>query len=145
MNGRCLCGNIEFEIFGAMPRLYQCHCSLCRKQGGSASNTALMISSENFRWVEGSDRVTSYVRKTGFRSDFCSRCGSPVPNPLRNTPYMWIPAGLLDDTADMEIKAHIFVGSKASWDIISAPGVQFEEMPELTEFIELLHSKKDGT
>ena len=143
MRGQCLCGKIEFEIVGAFPKLYQCHCSLCRKQGGSASNTALMVAAENFRWVNGADRISSYVKDTGFRSDFCSTCGSPVPNPLKKTPYMWVPAGLLDDSAQLEVAAHIFVGSKATWDIISTPGLRHDSMPELSEFIELLKSPEN--
>lgn len=143
MRGQCLCGKIEFEIFGAFPKLYQCHCSLCRKQGGSASNTALMVSAGNFRWVSGADGISSYVKETGFRSDFCSTCGSPVPNPLKKTSYMWVPAGSLDDSAQLEVAAHIFVGSKASWDIISARGEQHDTMPELSEFIEFLKSPEN--
>ncbi len=38
MHGQCLCGAVKFEILGPLPKLYQCHCSLCRKQSGSASN-----------------------------------------------------------------------------------------------------------
>jgi hypothetical protein len=54
MRGNCLCGAIEFEIVGEVRRLYQCHCSLCRKQSGSTSNSALLIESENFRWLDRS-------------------------------------------------------------------------------------------
>ena len=43
MRGNCLCGGVEFEIVGEAPRLYQCHCSLCRKQSGSTSNSSLLI------------------------------------------------------------------------------------------------------
>ena len=43
MQGKCLCGQVAFEILGAVPKLYQCHCSLCRKQGGSTSNTATIV------------------------------------------------------------------------------------------------------
>ncbi|MBI3896917.1 MAG: GFA family protein [Gammaproteobacteria bacterium] len=141
MRGKCLCGEIEFEIVGALPRLYQCHCSLCRKQGGSASNTALIIAAENFRWLAGETYISSYVKASGFRSDFCSQCGSPTPNPLRNTPYFWVPAGLLDNGDQLEIGAHLYVGSKASWDATIVAGAQYEMMPELSALIELLHSK----
>ena len=79
MRGNCLCGAVVFEIVGEAPRLYQCHCSLCRKQSGSTANSSLLIESESFRWLGGEDRISSYVKEFGFRSDFCSRCGSPVP------------------------------------------------------------------
>ena len=140
MRGKCLCGIVEFEVVGTAPRLYQCHCSLCRKQGGSASNAATIVSAENLRWLSGREHISSWVKDTGFRSDFCSKCGSPLPNPLRSTPYYWVPIGLLDNEQPLEIAAHLFVGSKAPWDVIAPLGTHYETAPELSEFIELLHS-----
>lgn len=140
MRGKCLCGLVEFDVEDTLPRLYQCHCSLCQKQGGSSSNTATIVNAENFRWLSGQERITSWVKDTGYRSDFCSKCGSPVPNPLRSSPYYWVPVGLLDDGQQLEIAAHLFVGSKASWDVIASTGEQYETAPELSELIRLLHS-----
>jgi hypothetical protein len=135
MRGKCLCGQIEFEIVGVVPKLYQCHCSLCRKQGGASSNTAAIIAKENLRWLAGQEQISSWVKDTGFRSDFCSKCGSPVPNPLRSTPYYWVPAGLLDGSVQLKVRAHLYVGSKASWDVIASPGTQYETMPEFSELV----------
>lgn len=139
MQGKCLCGDVAFELENCVPKLYQCHCSLCRKQGGSASNTATIINAENFRWTSGSDKISSFVTSTGFRSDFCVKCGSPVPNPLRNTSYFWVPAGLLENDGKLEIVAHLHVGSKASWDIIGSTGTQFDTMPEFAALLHVLH------
>lgn len=135
MRGKCLCGMVEFEIVGVVPKLYQCHCSLCRKQGGASSNTAAIVANENFTWLRGQDHISSWVKDTGFRSDFCSNCGSPVPNLLRNKPYYWVPAGLLEGDVPLQVSAHFFVGSKASWDVIASPGTQYETMPELSELL----------
>ena len=144
MRGECLCGQVKFEILGSVPSLCQCHCSLCRKQSGSSSNSAMVVRADDFRWLSGAEHISSWVKDTGFRSDFCSRCGSPVPNPLRKSPYFWVPAGLLDAEVQTEIRAHLFVSSKAAWDPIAAPGVKYETMPEFPEFIELFHSKRQA-
>ncbi len=143
MRGRCLCGQVEFEILGADPRLYQCHCSLCRKQSGSAASAGAIIAKENFRWLSGHDGISSWVADTGFRSHFCSNCGCPVPNPF-STAYFWVPAGLLDHAGPLEIAVHLFVGSKASWDMVSSSGIKFETMPELSRVLELLHAGADA-
>jgi hypothetical protein len=50
-----------------------------------------------------------------------------------------VPAGLLEDDTGLDVAAHLFVGSKARWDTISSRGLQFETVPELSAFIELLH------
>ena len=47
---------------------------------------------------------------------------------------------MLDDDVDLEIGAHVFVGSKASWDSIDDGVRQYETLPELSEFLRLLHS-----
>jgi hypothetical protein len=140
VQGKCLCGRIGFECTGEYLTLYQCHCSPCRKQGGSSSNTALIVASEHFRWIRGTESITSWSKDTGFRSDFCSICGSPVPNPLRNLFRWWVPAGLLDDNGRLKVGIHLFVGSKASWDKIPPAGVPYETMPELVELMALLHA-----
>jgi len=145
MRGECICGEIAFEVSGDLPKLYQCHCSICRKQAGTASNTGLIVKQDNFRWLIGQEKVTSYVKPTGFRSDFCSKCGSVVPNPFRDKPYVWVPAGALDDSEPLEIVVHICVGSKASWDTqIPKELAQFEDMPTLTELIDLVHGSSNN-
>jgi hypothetical protein len=141
MHGECLCGQVKFEIIGDIPKLYQCHCSLCRKQGGAAANAATIVAADDFRWIGGEESIRSWVKDTGFRSDFCSNCGSPVPNPLKNCAYFWVPAGLLDANAKLEVGAQLFVASKAVWDTVTSPGVNYETMPELSELLELLHAK----
>lgn len=139
MRGKCLCGEVEFAVSGALPDIYQCHCSLCRKTTGSSANAALIVQSDNFQWVSGQDFVTSYVTDTGYRSDFCSRCGSPLPNPLNGKAEYWIPAGLLEDNSGLlQIAAHLHVGSKASWDVIGLSGVQYQDAPDLASLLAVL-------
>jgi hypothetical protein len=46
-----------------------------------------------------------------------------------------VPAGLLEGDVLLAISAHFFVSSKASWDVIASPGVQYETMPELSELL----------
>lgn len=131
MIGKCLCGKVQFEINGETPHLYQCHCSLCRKQSGSSANAATFIFERNFTWTNGEEIITSFVKDTGFRTDFCSNCGSPVPNRLRNTDKYWVPAGLLEGEGGQEIVAHLHTKSKACWDQLPLSGEQYEDMPDI--------------
>ena len=139
--GSCLCGRVRFEVTGPFPKLYQCHCSLCRKQGGSVSNTGLIVAADKFRWLSGEDGIGKWQRSTGFRSHFCQRCGSTVPNPLRDTGYIWIPAGALDDAGALEIGAQLFLGSKFAWDLPRSDGLQFDTAPSLVDMIRILHGQ----
>jgi len=131
MIGKCLCGGVEFEITGTIPGLYQCHCSQCRQQGGSASNTATIIDTKNIFWKGGQNLVAKFKHRSGFNSHFCSVCGSPVPNDLGDDNFVWVPAGLLEHSENLEIVAHLYVGSKAHWEEIGNHGSQYDEMPSL--------------
>jgi hypothetical protein len=140
LRGSCLCGRVRFEVDAPFPKLYQCHCSLCRKQGGSVSNTGLIAAAERFRWLTGEDGIGKWQRSTGFRSHFCQSCGSTLPNPLRDSGYVWVPAGALDDPGTLEIAAQIFLGSKVEWDQPRSDGLQHPTAPALAELIAILHA-----
>jgi hypothetical protein len=139
MNGTCLCGSVSFALTHPPEKLYQCHCSLCRKQSGSAANAAALVLSEHLSWVSGKELVSTYVKPTGFRSDFCSRCGSPVPNDIRGTLYVWVPAGLLEDTRKMQVAVHLSLASKASWEPPPTSGVFHENVPPFPEVLAALN------
>jgi hypothetical protein len=145
MRGKCLCGAIEFELNGDVPNLYQCHCSLCRKVTGSAANAAFRIAADQFAWISGSDQIREFATESGFKSHFCANCGSPVPNLTNSDSAYWIPVGLLEESSELELVAHLYVESKASWDVIADAGEQFDEMPETEALDRLLQSTKSVT
>ena len=142
LRGSCLCGRVQFQVSGPFPKLYQCHCSLCRKQGGSVSNTGLIVAADKFRWLSGEEGIGQWQRSTGFRSYFCRQCGSTAPNPLRDTGYMWVPAGALDQAEPLEIAAQLFLGSKFAWDQPQPGGMQHEAAPPMAALIEFLHARE---
>jgi len=139
MIGQCLCGAIQFEVQGKVPDLYQCHCSLCRKITGSPANSATLVHENNLTWLAGEGNITSFIHDTGYRSDFCSTCGSPVPNRLRNTDNFWVPAGLLEEYDGFKVVVHLYTQSKACWEEINSTGIQYEEMPDLETLDKILH------
>jgi hypothetical protein len=84
-----------------------------------------------FRWLSGETSIRAWRSPEGFRADFCRECGAPLPNPLRDLPYVWVPAGLLDAEAEGEIVAHLCVDSRALWDRAILQGQCHGEVPEL--------------
>jgi hypothetical protein len=141
LRGSCLCGRVRFEVTGPFPKLYQCHCSLCRKQGGTVSNTGLILALGKFRFLAGEEGIGTWQRSTGFRSYFCQRCGSPAPNPLRDTGYLWVPAGVLDDAGPLEVAAQLHLASRLAWDRPRSDGLQHDTAPSLDELISILHGE----
>lgn len=116
MKGACLCEAVTFEIAVTPERFYRCHCSLCRKQSGTGYNLATLVKEADFNWLSGESQIASWRKPTGYRNDFCSRCGSTVPNLLRGKPYIWIPVGLLNDSADMQCIGDYCTDDAMPWD-----------------------------
>ncbi|HVL01779.1 MAG TPA: GFA family protein [Dongiaceae bacterium] len=139
MQGGCLCGLTRFSVGISRIKAYQCHCSLCRLQSGTASNLGTIVDIKQFEWLSGRDHIQRWVKDSGFTSDFCSHCGSPVPNELRSLPYYWVPVGTLDDAESVDIIAHLCIRSKASWDSIAAGVAQYDELPDFNDLIAKLN------
>ena len=143
MRGKCLCGGVQFSLSGELPNLYQCHCSLCRKVTGSSANAAFRIDLVQLNWIEGEALVQKYESDTGFKSHFCSRRGSPLPNLTANDSAWWVPVGLLEAGEGLQVGAHLFVGSRAPWDAIADSGEHFDEMPDAEALADLLRFPKN--
>lgn len=120
IRGSCLCGGVRFEIARAVGPFELCHCSRCRKASGSAFVAGLGVERQDFRLVAGGDLIRTYEapvrdRPPGYRTSFCSRCGSPVPDPGGQSPWFEVPAGLLDDDPKVRPDRHIFVEHAVAW------------------------------
>lgn len=120
IRGSCLCGGVRFELERAVGPFELCHCSRCRKVTGSAFVAGVGVRAEDYRLLEGADLIDSFdapilERPPAYRSSFCRRCGSPVPNPDPGTAWFEIPAGLLDDDPLARPDRHIFIELRAPW------------------------------
>ncbi len=150
MLGKCLCGDIEFavEIPTDPIKIYQCHCSLCKKQSGASANAATIIKAAQFEWLK-KDAIKQWQKQTGFSAHFCANCGCPVPNALANK-YYWIPVGLLelDTSLAVEVVANFCLSSKSSWHRIDLDSAyvnsgnteanNFDELPSFKTILTLL-------
>ena len=143
MQGKCFCGGVRFTLSGEIPNLYQCHCSLCRKVTGSSANAAFRVDLAQLTWDSGEELVQKYEPESGFKSHFCSRCGSPLPNLTAADSAWWVPVGLLEETEELQVAAHLFVGSRAAWDVIASSGEHFDEMPEAEALADVLRRPAD--
>lgn len=130
ISGECFCGEVRYEIDGPLVNARACHCSRCRKAfSGASSAFAELADPGHFRWVAGEDKLKQYISKQGWGLGFCGTCGSTVCGTYMGT-VKGITLGTLNDDPEIELSAHIFVGSKASWDHISGSAPQFHEWPK---------------
>jgi hypothetical protein len=88
---------------------------------------------EDVHLLKGGDLIKVYelpVEESppGYRSCFCGRCGSPVPDVNGSTPRLDIPAGFLDDDPSSRPDKHIFVDVKSTWFDITDGLPQFDRI-----------------
>ncbi|EKB35842.1 GFA family protein [Acinetobacter baumannii] len=133
--GSCLCHKVKFSVACEIKTVYHCHCSLCRKQTGTGANAATLVKENQFNWLIGKEYVATYKKETGFTSSFCNRCGSPVPNKINGTNYMWIPLGLLEQPFKPDLKLNFCIESKHDWVVLGDAHKNFAHLPELEEFL----------
>jgi hypothetical protein len=128
-SGSCLCGQVRFEVEGDFERFFLCHCEYCRKDTGSAHAANLFTSAGRLKWLSGRDKVTQFnLSSTRHARCFCSICGSALPCQQSGGALLAVPAGSLDSRVSLRPDAHIFVGSRATWDS------ELERLPSFEKF-----------
>lgn len=131
ITGECFCGDVKYEVDGKLFDGRSCHCSRCRKAFSAQASACAMVEPDEFRWTAGEDQVTHYVSQQGAALLFCGKCGSTLGASFDGAVQM-LTLGCLNGDPEVTIARHIFVGSKASWEVISpqTDGVpHYEEYP----------------
>ena len=129
-SGSCLCGTVKYNINGDFGQAYFCHCQRCRKAGGAAVAANVMAASKDFVVTAGEASLKCYDGGKGVRRYFCAECGSPIlSRRAGQDDIVRVRMGTLDTPVAAPPGAHIFVGSKAAWDVIHDDLPQYQERP----------------
>lgn len=128
ISGECFCGEVTYQINGKLRDARSCHCSRCRKAFSAQASAYALVKPEEFKWLTGEDQLTSYVNKQGFGLQFCAKCGSTLCGVFGGSVH-GVTLGCINGDPEVVLGRHIFVGSKASWEIIPSGVVTFEEGP----------------
>ena len=126
LTGGCFCGEIKYEVEGALFDARSCHCSRCRKAFSSQASAYALVNPTEFRWVSGEEFLTTHSSQQGFGFQFCKQCGSTLCGIYRNKVH-GVTLGCLNEDPHIEIGRHIFVGSKAGWEVIPEGVPQYQE------------------
>ncbi len=119
--GKCLCGEVAVTVQGGISDIIHCHCSLCRKNSGSAYATNGFINADDFTITKGQANLTSFSFKPGRYRHFCSTCGSPVYSSNDEDPSrLRVRLGIFDSAIKEKPISHNFVSSRANWEDLDA-------------------------
>lgn len=120
-HGSCLCGAIKVELKGTIEDIIHCHCSLCRKNSGTAYATNGFINACEFHVIDPQNKLGTFEFKPGKNRHFCSVCASPIYSSNSDNPEkLRIRLGILDSAITERPMSHNFVSSKGNWDDLDA-------------------------
>jgi hypothetical protein len=131
VRGSCLCGAVRYEARGEPLRVWNCHCSRCRKARGAAHASNLFMPFDGFAFTQGEDALRSFKvpEALRFTQVFCRTCGSAMPRVDTERGFAVVPMGSVDGDAGVRPSRHIFVASKAPWFEITDDLPQHAELP----------------
>jgi hypothetical protein len=114
--GKCLCGAVRFEVDLPVKWCAHCHCKRCRPAHGAAFVTWFGVDRENFRFLEGEDKLTRWRSAPEAVRSFCSACGSSMFFESERWPdEVHVALGCMDGPIDREPSAHVYYHQKAEW------------------------------
>ncbi len=123
--GRCLCGQVTYEIVGDLLATVVCHCDHCQRQSGGAFSVNLVVHETQLA-VSG---TLSTFEDRGENDDavyvhrrFCGQCGSPIVSALATPPgVLAVKAGTLDDRSDVTPTVEAWCEHRQPWALL--PGM----------------------
>ena len=129
--GGCFCGSVRFSCTAEPAFTFYCHCSDCRRSGGSPFTVGMMVPSEAFS-VDGELQAYTVTGSSGkeVHRHFCPQCGTGIYLTTGAVPEnVFVKAGVFDDAGWVKPQMHIFTASKQPWLTIGDSLPQFEGMP----------------
>ncbi len=120
-HGSCLCGKVTLQIQGPIESIIHCHCSMCRKNSGTAYATNGFVAADDLVIKTGEEFIATYETSPGKKRHFCKNCASPVFSSNEQIPdKVRLRLGILDSDIEERPISHNFVSSKANWDDLDA-------------------------
>lgn len=119
MDGRCLCGEVTYEVDGDEPMLVGiCHCTDCRRHSGSAFSINVGVPRGDLR-VTGTTKTFDTMgtdRGEPAHRSFCPACGTPLFSVLADAPDIaFVKGGTLDDPTWLTPELEVWETSRLPW------------------------------
>ncbi|MFT5012816.1 MAG: hypothetical protein ACI9HA_001471 [Dinoroseobacter sp.] len=126
ITGECFCGVAKYSIVGQLSDARSCHCSRCRRVFSAQASAYALVDPEEFEWTSGRDSLSAFDSGHEFEILFCRHCGSTLGAQYEGNMH-GVTLGCVNGDPEVEINRHIFVGSKAPWEILPEGITAFEE------------------
>jgi hypothetical protein len=130
VDGKCHCGEIEFEAEIDPARVVVCHCTDCQVLSGTAFRTVVFTQSDALIFKKGQPKIYVKTAQSGNprAQGFCGNCGSAIyATSVGDGPKVYgLRAGSLRQRGSLIPGKQVWRQSALSWvdDIKSLPAVQ---------------------
>ena len=124
--GECFCRAVGYAVADEFAYAMNCHCANCRRTTGAAFKPFAGIARDKLSVIRGADKLTTYGDEANHDAH-CGRCGSLLYSVVRDGAFVHVAMGTLVDDPSIRPTAHIFVGSKAPWFVITDDLPQYQE------------------
>lgn len=112
-SGKCLCGEVKFEIESDARWVGACHCRMCQRQSGGAFQVWVSFYANQFKIVAG--QVKKYQSSANVVRSSCATCSSHLFfQYLDNDKDIYV-SGPAIEGPDLKPQEHIWWRSKAEW------------------------------
>ena len=118
LTGRCLCGEVRYEVNDNFRYSGFCHCSDCRRFSGSSASAMAGIPLDEFHVLHGADAIKRYTKTQHTVLAFCTHCGASLYAEKPQRGMLHLRLGTLDEAPSLRPQFHSYVASKAAWDVI---------------------------
>lgn len=112
--GRCLCGNVRFQVEGKPVWIGHCHCQSCRRNTGSVLATFVGFKPSQVTYLNGEQGL--YESSPGVRRRFCTNCGTPLSyeaDKFPNEIHLYLCT--LDEPERYVPQFHVFYSERVPW------------------------------
>jgi len=134
ITGRCLCGDIRYEISQPVIGTGFCHCRMCQRFSGAPVAAFAVFPREAVRFTKGEPKY--YKSSLIYERGFCANCGSSLTGRYyapEASDWLGIRTASLDHPEDFAPTWHLGIESQMPWLDIhdDLPRTRSEDSPEL--------------
>ncbi|MFV9670306.1 GFA family protein [Pantoea sp. KXB25] len=115
MKGSCLCKKIQYECDVMEEGILNCHCHTCRKAHAAPYVPAAGVKREHFRWLKGSEYLSSYASSPDKLRHLCSLCGSNLMAERPHQGHVIVRVATLDEPPFSAAISYIWCSHDAPW------------------------------
>jgi len=129
-NGKCSCGEIEFNFEGEPINTVFCYCKECQSHTGSDKWFGLWVPTDKFKITKGTPSSYTRIADSGHEvyHNFCSKCGTTVCAEITVANFYSVPAtALLEHNFSPNIA--IYAASAPAWAVFPEGVPKFDTLP----------------